>query len=352
MPKTLVKSLSPVGIHIGRNRIRAVQVGNNSRSASFVACGALRRRSEGPIPSEQDIADLVRALGRWGMCGNRVSVALPREMLKVDTLDLPPESSGAPIERLASIELARMHNVEPGSFEARCWAITGARRLRERSSVLAVACPSVQIETMLDLFELYGLDTVCMDTESWADTRACSRLGYEESTINAIVDLRWSITRMTFVYRGVVVYERAMPEKGMDRQARVIATRMGVDIDAARHLLLNPPQSSDGATALGIWCSEIKPLVNTHIKMIADDLRSAFGYATHQIGETSPGDVLMIGECSSVPGVAEHITELLDLKVRTVRINELVSADGMTAGERPADEFVTALGMALTEAAA
>lgn len=178
---------------------------------------------------------------------------------------------------------------------------------------------------------------------------ACGRLDLDSTLVHAIVDLRWSIARLTFVHDGIVVYERAMPEKGLDRQSRIIASRMGVDIDAARYLLMHPPEESADPVSQRIWKSEIKPLVNTHTRMLTDDLRSAFGYATHQITNTRPGSVVMIGCGSNIMGFAQHIHQALDVEVKMVSTCDLISADGFDLKSGCADEYITALGMALVE---
>src|SRR3954469_22371612 len=70
-----------------------------------------------------DAQVLAGALERGGFSGRRVTVIAPRHLLYTEVLELPPRASGAPIEQLARVELARSNRCEEGSFTLGMWDV-------------------------------------------------------------------------------------------------------------------------------------------------------------------------------------------------------------------------------------
>ena len=151
---------SPIGVDIGRRHIKAAQMTNGRISAWT----CLNRIGQGGNLTPQEVRRLVEAIRCGPFRGRSVALAIAPEKLLTGILELPPRSSGAPVDQLAMSELARRHGADVQSMEMSCWDLPSPARAANRTYVMAVACAHVDANSLLDVVEGAGLDVLTVET--------------------------------------------------------------------------------------------------------------------------------------------------------------------------------------------
>src|SRR3954451_23592560 len=98
---------SPIGLDLGGRTIKAVQLVCAQGKWCLHAAVALPQPEVNQPVVPQTARYVREALFRHGFVGNRIVLAAPATQLEMDVLELPPRSSGAPVEQIARSELAR-----------------------------------------------------------------------------------------------------------------------------------------------------------------------------------------------------------------------------------------------------
>src|SRR5262249_42197363 len=143
-----------------------------------------------PTPNQPPDRDLTRQLRdvlfRQGFVGDDVVLAAPTEHLRMDVLELPPRSSGAPIEQIARMEMARAAKLENEPFELECWDLPATTRGAAATNVMAVALRHQDAEALIDPFDTEGFEVLAVDARCWALARA-SRAYHSPNAITALL---------------------------------------------------------------------------------------------------------------------------------------------------------------------
>src|SRR5262245_12711380 len=128
MKRFAPQSRSPIGIDLGGYAVKAVQLARAGRGWSIHAVLSVPL----PVPNHPLDRGTVRflrdSLHRQGFTSDRVVLAAPTKQLEVDVLEVPPASSGAPVQQIARMELARSAKIESDRFEMGCWELPAPAR--------------------------------------------------------------------------------------------------------------------------------------------------------------------------------------------------------------------------------
>src|SRR5262245_41350251 len=101
------QSRTPIGIDLGGYSMKAVQL-DRSRGGWRVHAAVILALPAPNHPLDANTVRMLRdTLHRQGFASDRVVLAAPAAQLEVDVLEIPPRTSGAPVEQIARLELAR-----------------------------------------------------------------------------------------------------------------------------------------------------------------------------------------------------------------------------------------------------
>jgi Tfp pilus assembly PilM family ATPase len=340
---------SPIGLDVGPRSIAALQV-HRARGADRMEAAAIigRPNDAGAVPTAEELIRLQDILYRQGFSGRRVVLAVPDARLVSGTIELPPATSGAPLEQLARTELARMHRKDPDGLETASWRIPAPMRAGNYSHMMAVAAPREDVERTLDAAEAAGLVPLAIDARAWAMARACRPLLQDTSNVSAILDLSEAEAVLSVVHSGTVVYERLMSDSGISKLRLLLRTKLELEADIADHILESvglasgaelPEESRDRA-------KQAAELIREYFGGLFQEFRTALAYAVHRY-PSEVDRVLLHGVGAAIPGLAGVIADELDEEIT------IVTPDGLTlcpewlrdACRSPA--LTTALGLAL-----
>ncbi len=317
-----------IGIDVGRHTIKAAQLAAQGGQYPIFALTLLPR----PQPEKEIIAAdalaIRNALERQGFSGNAIAIAAPEQILLRATLEVPAKVAGAPAEQVIRMELSRLQNVAPDSFEMAYWELKDANNPRPVTPTLAVGCPHEAANALLDIFEGVGFRVAALDVRSAAVARACAPLLLPAPQITAIVDLGWRSTSVLFVCGRSLIYERSVSGAPVgDLTARL--TEVFAIEPASAYQIISTIGPGDDQPA-GQYDPEsldvIRKHVRAHFDKLLEELRVPLSYANHQFPGEGVQRLLLLGGGAGVPGLAAYLAAGLGLEVQRAAPSDLVES--------------------------
>lgn len=338
---------SPIGIDLGAGAIKALQLHPGGGCTSLVLA-----RAHDTL--DRDLERLGEALWRRGFEGRDVIVSVPSAWVRSAMLELPPRSSGAPLDQIVRSELARVHKADPASMEVAWWEIPAGARAgstSETMSAMAVASTGADVERLVRAFEASDFDVARVDVQPWAMLRAVAAAGLASTTVTVMLDLGWSAARLSLVHgaegRGVIAYERELPEVGAARLAAEVERRSGLPADIVRSALFN--RASFGVCErFEVLRREASACASELAQGLAEEAAVSLAYAAHRYpaltsaGAISGARLVLAGAGAMLPHVASGLAE----KIPGVDVISMTPAQ-VSAGAGDDPRLVGALGLAL-----
>jgi Tfp pilus assembly PilM family ATPase len=309
-------SRTAIGVDIGPRTIKAAQLASPGGRA--LAMSLLPRPQTEIEICREDALALREILRRQGFKGDRIVLAAPQKAVLPAALELPSKVSGAPIDQIVRLELSRLHNIAPDSFEMAYWDLKAANTAKPVTHTLAVACPHEAATALLDLFEDVGFHVTALDVRGAASARACDPLLLPPPQVTAILDIGWRSASLLFVCGRSLLYERTLDTAPIAELADKLAEVFNIAQESASQILgtigpsaREPTEQFDRATLEAI-CKHLR----THFDKMLDGLKVPLSYAKHQF----PGDgvkrMLLIGDGALVPDLASYFQTRLGFEIK------------------------------------
>jgi len=314
-------SRTPIGLEVGARRIKAVQLRPARDGWHIAAISSLPRKNRGPDVDPEELPQLRRVLDRQGFSGRDVVLAVPRAKLMTGILDVPPQNSGAPLEQIVRVELARMHNIQPDSFELSYWHLPACGRAKGASEAMAVCCPHDEAHRLLDTFEAEGFNVKALDAGTCAAARACrTAMACGGDGITAILDLGWSAACLSMMRQGLVIYERILNGGGLRHLAQSMGSLFQMETEMVDRLLVEVglDRAVEGQSPGGGEFDEIGKVIAAHLDAIVRELRAPFCYATHRYPGSEVNRMLLIGGGAGIPGLVQYLCSAVQTEVTKV----------------------------------
>jgi len=303
-----------IGVEVRGRWIKAAQPTGSGLRPGWRFARVERPFTPGPrafAPTQADIDRLIIALAAGGFEGSQLVLAAPSAALLSQSLELPPRSSGAPIDALAVAELARSFRLEVGSLEAAVWDTPGGGRA-SISSVLVVGLEHAAATDFLAPFANAAFRPIAIDVASAALARLPQgpETGVDGHTgaAQAFVDLGWDDTVLTIVVNGLPIYQRRLDDGGLSTAYADIIARESVT-QAAVDAVLLPASSGDPesevirAMLLARWRGSMSRI----IEPVAIELDRSLTYASHRFPSTPTILVGLCGDGALLPGLSERL---------------------------------------------
>ncbi|MFI4855767.1 MAG: pilus assembly protein PilM [Phycisphaerales bacterium JB065] len=333
MNKHLSLSWSPIGLDIGSYRVVATQLDALGRVRAFASFG--RREPESAL-SELEAHRIRSILDRQGFRGSRAVLSAPRAMVRSTTIELPPASSGAPIQQLAESELARIHRLAPNSFSFGLWELPPSARANTAPQTMAVTCRNDESDALCDICEHADLEPIAIDTAGLATIRA---LNLDNQGTKAILEFGESVAILTVVHCGTLVFERSLGEMTLRRLRSEVGKTLRLPANAVGRLLheqgLLPNENSllTGAVAHAL-------------ELFVEEIAHSAAYASSRYEKAAIDQVYLVGAGASIPGLAEHLAKSLECEFIAPHLSEFATMREPLAKRPMPGEGIAALGLA------
>lgn len=303
-----------VGVDVGGVAIKFAHWLPGGRG--IVVSGCIPRLNQGSELGADEVRRLAAVLARRGVECNRVVLGAPPAIATGAVLELPPRSSGAPIDNLARVELARIMRSDAGAIEAVSWDVPLGGKGAAGTTVMGVACLTEKAGAISELFEDAGLLVVAIEPECIAMARASERWGGTSSCV--VVDLGATSGRVSVVVGGRVAMERNLGELGVLDRVKRAAGDLGVSVTTIGRL------AGSGGTSVRLagWRAGRDGMEELVSELAEDTVRAVHESVAYVHGRATgvPVDRVMIaGWGAEIGGVAERMSAALGIATEVIR---------------------------------
>ncbi len=341
----MLRHRSLIGVDIGADQIKAVQVVRARQGWRIAANTSFPRGETSSIPSDDEVFQLADILDNTGFHGSDIVIGTPRSLLSTAVLDLPPKDSGAPVEQLCAAEFSRMFRLPHGSYELHTWEMPTAtdRTMTTQMATTGLECENATM--LIAPFEAAGLHIVALDLASEATSRVC-RYGCNESDeLTTLLDIGWSGVELAVFRDGEVVYERWLRNAGVGSLVESLSRSLNLSDRAARILVRRVGLAGfDDKNADPVLVARMLSVMREYTEGLLQQVFGSVAYVLERFPGESVTQIRVCGGGASIPMFPEYLAEMAGLDVLPI-----VPRECCIVGGRAADSslLLTALGYAL-----
>lgn len=345
MNNTVFYQDKPVfGLDIGFSSLKVMQINNRNKKQTVSGYGVIRfdrtAVTDGVITQPELIAKSAYELFDKHLVGDittrRVAIGVPASRTFTRTVTLPNlndkdlrEAIRLETEQYVPVPLDELYVDHAVS-----------RKTEKEQEVLVVAVPKKIVDSYMTLASLLGLETVAAETTISAASRLF--VHSERSDVPAVlIDLGSLSSDITIYDKALLVTGTVMG--GGDSFTNAIAQKLGVSHEEA-HII---------KTKYGLGVSkkqkEITEVLTPILDQMHKEIRRMIRYYEERSGtDRKIGQIITMGGGANMPGLSEHMTNVLRLPVRTCDPWQHIDFDGLqppNSIER--SMYVTVTGLAL-----
>lgn len=316
---------TPIGLDIGARRVKAAQWTVSRAGARLTAAACIDRASPGAAPTAEEAALIRAVLDRQGFTGSCVVTGAPSSRLVTGVMELPPRSSGAPLDHIARAELARTNGLPAGAMEMAWWELPPGSRAVEGTHVFAVALRHADADAMLDALEGGGFEVRALD----AGLLALGRLALREPSAEAatgqrqvrgLVDLGATGATIAVLHGPTLVYQRTLGELGLSALHERLVGSLRVEPDVAALVVSKIGLDAELTEEQRGWqlLDEARAAIADYADAVGSEIRASLTYAARRYASGGTDGVLLAGGGAESPGVAARIERAAEAPVRTL----------------------------------
>jgi type IV pilus assembly protein PilM len=236
------RGLRPIGLDIGNNSIKMIQLLINGTQLSVIAAEKTRidPNINGDIEARRCfvISAIKRMLAEGNFHGRNVVSCLPNERLKITSLRLA-EAQNDVIEQALRKEVAQRFGLDPDK-DAMKYVVAGNVHQGEeiKNELILFAADNETIKSHIEMLEEAGLKPVSIDTIPCALFRSFKRsLRRQEDKERTVVfvDVGSKFTTVVFGRGGEISFVKQIPIGGEKFNNEIVA-KLGIDISEAGKL--------------------------------------------------------------------------------------------------------------------
>jgi type IV pilus assembly protein PilM len=235
------RGLLPIGLDIGHNSIKMIQLQVNGEQLSVIA--AQKTRIDRGINDEREknmfiVSAIKQMLAKGRFHGTNVISSLPNDGLEITSLRLAEDQCDG-IEQALRKEVVQRFGLDPDE-DTMQYVIAGNVHQGDeiKSELILFAAANETIKSHIELLEQAGLKPVSIDTIPCALFRSFERsLRRQEDRERTVVfvDVGNQFTTVVFGRRGEISFVKQIPVGGEKFNVE-IAAKLGVDISEAEML--------------------------------------------------------------------------------------------------------------------
>jgi type IV pilus assembly protein PilM len=299
-----------VGIDIGSKTIKIVELEREGGTFSLRASGIVGYSgiTADKLTDDKDIATLAQIIKKLHaeakVSSKNVAISVPESLVFTRTIKFPVLTDS---EIASAVRWEAEQYIPIPVSEAVIQHTILSRN--EKSSppevlVLLVAAPRIVVEKYTKIIQLAGLNTVAVETELIAVTRA---LAPPDKTV-LLVDFGATSTNIAISKMGLLSFSRSIAIAG-EAFTRAIIQGLGVTAQQAEEY-----KKTYGLTPTQLE-GKIKGVLDPVLRLVVDEIKKAISYyLTEEKGET-PVSLIVTGGTSGMPEIISVLSGLLGLEV-------------------------------------
>lgn len=301
------------GIDIGFNSIKVMQMNHSTHNRQVIGYGVTSfdksAMEDGLITDPEKIAKSVQEMFDTGIVGKittrQVAVAIPASKTFNRTIQFPKIEKQKELDEAVQFEAEQYIPVPLDQLYMDYGVVTQSAKGTE---VLATAVPKKIVDSYITTMKLLGLEPIAIETTINSSGRLF--LHAEQSDEPTILIDFGSVSSDITIFDGTLVVTGTVSGGG-DNFSELISKKLNVSLEEA-HII---------KTKYGLGVSKkqkeiteaLKPILEQLIKEIKRMIRY---YEERKTVERKIGQVVTLGGGANMPGLSEHMTNLLRLPVR------------------------------------
>ena len=345
---------TPIGIDVGDDAVRAMQLDSRSRS--------IRSMARIPLPRDDDRSGqefsqvLRRALRKHGFRGTQCILSAPRELIHVHPIRVP-QMPGSELQECLAWEAAERFSLSRDRIQVD-GIPSGARSSMaddDRSEVILFAFDHGRADAWLDSIVQAGLAPLCLEPGFCAIARTHSQLVRRErdrDQVRVILDVSAGGSTLVYLKGDQIGFCRSF-DIGGDALDEAVAKRLSLDPDSARALRRDRRLASRGGRRIDPSADQgaaeaSMPIIHQLVEEVALCVR----HCAVAFSGSRPDRVVLSGREACEPDLAGLIeqrigipTETDDEQSNVLEIEKALSGFGVR-GEDPS-AWTAAMGLAL-----
>lgn len=310
----LYKDKPLFGLDIGFSSIKVMQLEPYDKQLSVIGYGVGAFDSsaikDGVIVDYESIAKAANELFEKNIIGEintrRVALSIPASRTFTRTMELPVIPDGELVE---AVRLEAEQYI-PMPINELYLDHTVINRTKEGVTLLAVAAPKKIVDSHMQLIKMLGLEPIAFDTSILACGRLFEKQG-EHNDIPAVLIDFGSVSADITVHDKTVIVTSTIPYGG-DIFTDQIAEKLGVSKQEAHVIKTKYGLSKSKKQA------EIIDILEPSIAGLTKEIHRMIRYHEERSeSHQKIGQIIMMGGGANMPGLSDHLTNILRLPVRT-----------------------------------
>ncbi len=336
---------SVIGLDIGSHSIKLVELARDGEGAMLLTAGTIPTppkalSSNIPADSEAVAVAIKKLLKDTGAKTKIVNVALPESQVFTRVIEVPQLST----RELASAIRWEAEQYVPLPLDQVNIDFSVLRQAKEtgtnKMEVLLVAAPKALLGRYVNIFDLAGIETVGVETEIIAASRALVR---SVTTIKTamVVSLGAQTTDIAILRSGVLAFTRSISAGG-EALSRALAVGLGFEQAQAEEFKKTYGLEQDKLE--GKIVAAAKPVMDT----IVGEIKRAIAFYQEKYKDVRVEVVLLSGGTAKLPGLVVYMAQALGIEAQLANPWVGIKKDPRFSaldGEGPV--FSVAVGLAL-----
>lgn len=299
-----------VGLDIGSNTIKVVELEKNKDSYSLKASGVIGYRGEyiEKLSDEKNIADMAQVLKKLFSSANiskkDVTISLPENLVFTRAIKLPiltdQEVSAAikweaeqyipiPVKE-AIIQHQILERVNTGPSPG--------------VTVLLVAAPRVLVEKYVSILNIAKLNVVTVETELMSLVRSLAPI----NQTSLLIDYGARSVDVAISHNGLLSFSRSIPSAG-EALTRALNQSLGITMQEAEEYKRTYGLSSSQLEG------KIRTAMEPIVKGVTDEIKKAVHfYRTEDKGQ-APTSAIISGGVAGMPELISYMTNALGIEI-------------------------------------
>ena len=332
------------GFDLGHGSFKIMQLDTSGKRPRVLGYGSAEfdpsATKDGVILKPEIIAEATKKMFEHDFQGilttRRVALALPSYRSFSRAIQLPKLAAG---ELKAAVEL-EMEQYIPVPLKDLYLDYTVTGQSEDQLEIFAIAVPREIVDSYLGLSETMGMEPVLIETTTASAARLFS-YDTNSDVATAIIDFG-SLTADIALYNKTTVVTGTVPAGGQvftqlirdklkvsDNEASYIKTKYGLSLSKKQ--------------------AEITEAISPALQKIVSEVRRMTRYYEERYNtDRNISQVIILGGGANMPGLSEHLTNVLRIPVRTYNPWNIIDFSGLPAPSGP-DRlmYATVSGLAL-----
>lgn len=306
-----------IGVELGGLRLRAAQRSGRSRW----------RVASVPAGRADSWTRLAGAMRRAAFVPAPVAISACREHVLSTALELPPASSGAPLNVIAKAELARAFRVSPEALVSGWWEVPQPARSGPVTHAIAAGMTLEHGRELSAAASAAEFDCAAIDLRCNAIGRALAAWTQDECV--AVLDVGWNAVTLIVLLGPTPVFERSMDLIAPAKLFKAGADRLGLPLEIAWASVCSGGEDHGRRVA-----RELRGAAGDQMDQLVSELSRSASFVAQRYAKHPLRRAVVLGECAAFPGLPQRAGEGLGVPVTL-------------ASMPPGAEFMVAAGMAL-----